>query len=51
MTIFGTCRLGRKTRRDVGMVDSLSDATGSAWKNQLVENVQEEGVYSYSVTV
>ena len=32
-----------KTSRDVGMVDSVSDATGSCMENQLVEKVQEQG--------
>ena len=40
-----------KTIRDVGMVDSVSDATGSCMENQLVENVQEQGgLFSDSVT-
>ena len=33
-----------KTSREVGMVDCVSDATGSCTKKQLVEKVQEQGV-------
>ena len=40
-----------KTSRDVGMVDGVSDATGSCMENQLVEKVQEQGgVFCDSVT-
>ena len=30
-----------KTSRDVGMVDDVSDATGSSMEKQLVEKIQE----------
>ena len=40
-----------QTSRDIGMVNGVSDATGSCMKNQLVEKVQEQGgVFSDSVT-
>ena len=32
-----------KTSRDVGMVDGVSDATGSCMEKQLVEKGQEQG--------
>ena len=32
-----------KTSRDVGMVDGVSDATGSNMKNKVVKKVQEQG--------
>ena len=38
-----------KTSKDVGMVDGVSDATGSCMVNQLVEKSRNKEVYSVTV--